>query len=618
MTVKHPQRTEQRGGAVPLVRRRPRGATLAGLRVGQIVALQVAAAALTAGMFLQDAFLTVGYAVAAVILVSSLARWRGRWLYEWAPSLFRFRSGRSAVRSTDSELSPALLGLIPALAVRPAVVKDAEHLGIVSDGIGWAMLVAVRAEAILPATAAPARLPVAALMGLLDGESGGLSSVQVLVRTTHAPVDGGGSRCGDSYVQLGGGDVPASQSAFVVLRLDPRDAAGLPAGGLDGADRLLRRYANRAVALLADAGLVSRVLDSSEAREAMTACLGEGEGHGGGQSTRRRWRSWYGPTRVHRSFALRRWSAKDSVDALLAELATLPVSASVVALTATVDGSGEGERFLSGTVRTVEYRDTRSPGTASIRQAAARAGFALSILDGAQVAGIAATLPLGRGRVADAAPYDYVLPAGDVPFLNVSLRNAGVVLGVGSDGRPEVAQLFRSPPTRVTLVGDLVTAWLVAFRALAVGADVSVLTPRPGHWEPLRRAVADSRSPLRVFLPGTEVPPAATETSPSLVIHDSAADPVNLTAVGPWQCGLAVMDSLAPWSMPLLSTSDLVLVRRATVDTAELIAAAIGLSETAAQTLLRAPADTVTVATPAGVRLVALAGTAVERSLFSR
>src|SRR5204862_6737934 len=122
------------------------------------------------------------------------------------------------------------------------------------------------------------------------------------------------------------------------------------------------------------------------------------------------------------------------------------------------------------------------------------AGLSASRMDGEQLPGLAATMPLALVTGPE--------PAGTHA---VELYPAGVVLGRNRRGRPVTARLIRPEPTRALLVGGVRLAELLTVRALALGVHVLVQTGRPHAWDPFLRAVSLPSDAITLVPPGQPV-----------------------------------------------------------------------------------------------------------------
>ncbi|WP_433212962.1 hypothetical protein ACQP00_01050 [Dactylosporangium sp. CS-047395] len=219
-------------------------------------------------------------------------------------------------------------------------------------------------------------------------------------------------------------------------------------------------------------------------------------------------------------------------------------------------------------------------------------------LDGNQLDGLAATLPLGGGAGRDDAALAGLVAgraglalAGGQPAIVTSARLAiaepsidadGLMLGVDRHGDPLVVRLFRADPTRAMLIGRRRCAQLLVLRALAVGAAVVVQSARPYAWEPFQRALGNSEA-LTVVAPGRiDDPPPAMAARPQLLVVDIGPVPAGSTPIpaSPWRTVLFMRVKLTPADVDLLTEVDLALLQPMTPGEASLAGDTFGLADT--------------------------------------
>jgi hypothetical protein len=263
------------------------------------------------------------------------------------------------------------------------------------------------------------------------------------------------------------------------------------------------------------------------------------------------------------------------------------------------------------------------------------AGAKLQRLDGAQVEGLAATLPLGgasggpeavlAGLVAGhdglgvAGAPAVRLDAATLAAIAPPVGGAGLMLGVNRHGEPVTVRLFRPEPTRAALVGGLRCAETVVLRALALGAQVVVQTGRPQAWEPFLRGLSGGADSVSLAPPGRVLePPPATPVRPQLLVVD--VGPVGATGVpvveSPWRATLLVRDELSPVDVDILERADVTLLQPLSPAEAALAATALGLGESASW-LTRIRADMVGVVVGRRtLRWTLLSSTPVEQQLI--
>ncbi|GAA2611573.1 hypothetical protein GCM10010399_48060 [Dactylosporangium fulvum] len=147
--------------------------------------------------------------------------------------------------------------------------------------------------------------------------------------------------------------------------------------------------------------------------------------------------------------------------------------------------------------------------------------------------------------------------------MGVRSAGTGLVLGADYNQQPVPIRLFRPEPTRVTLVGGVWAAQMLAFRALALGSQIVVMTVDPAAWHGFGdRAVgrADRVAVLHGEQPATIT---ATAHRPVLVVHDlGTTGPSSPPAAGPWQTQLTVLRRLEEPGEPAVRSCDLVVLQR--------------------------------------------------------
>jgi hypothetical protein len=192
-------------------------------------------------------------------------------------------------------------------------------------------------------------------------------------------------------------------------------------------------------------------------------------------------------------------------------------------------------------------------------------------------------------------------------------------IGSDRDHRPVPIRLFRTEPTKVTLVGAVWTAQMVAFRALATGARVVVVTADPGAWNGLG-PWATGRHDRVAVLPG-EAPLAVSGSAqqPILLVYDlGLVGPTAPPELGPWQTQITVLRELRTAGVPALHGVDLVVLKRLSAAEAMLSAGPLRLSAQSVQLLQRLEDEMVALLGGGADRYVWLRLTEIERQLANR
>lgn len=138
---------------------------------------------------------------------------------------------------------------------------------------------------------------------------------------------------------------------------------------------------------------------------------------------------------------------------------------------------------------------------------------------------------------------------------------SGLVFGRTASG-PMVVRLFRREGTRIVAsVNDYVT-WLLAFRSVALGAHLTVVTGEPRRWRVLEEVVQQGGGTIDVTNTISAAPGQGRPYRPSLIIDDLADGSSDQLRVGPWQCLVAIVDAGQPHSINVMRNSDMTLLSR--------------------------------------------------------
>lgn len=136
---------------------------------------------------------------------------------------------------------------------------------------------------------------------------------------------------------------------------------------------------------------------------------------------------------------------------------------------------------------------------------------------------------------------------------------SGMVLGEGAKG-PVSLRLFRSQPTRVLLAVPQYVTWLLTFRAISLGAHVSIFANEPQSWQGLVDRIVRCGGTAELLPPDGEAPGAGRPYRPSLIVDDADwYDGVQAT-MGPWQAMLTTGDATQTSSVFALRSCDVALV----------------------------------------------------------
>jgi hypothetical protein len=194
---------------------------------------------------------------------------------------------------------------------------------------------------------------------------------------------------------------------------------------------------------------------------------------------------------------------------------------------------------------------------------------------------------------------------------------SGLLIGEDVNGRqPVTVNVLRELPTQIGVFGVSSVARLLAFRALAFGARLTVLTPAPTTWAALRTVAAGPPWVL-IAPPNTRVPHSGSAIAPSMIVDDTGVTPPGLRRdVGPWQTVLTVCARLTAQSLADLRLFDLLAIGRLSGQDARLLCAAGSLSQQAVRWLVELPTDVVALAIAGRLTFVRLAPTPTEQAVL--
>jgi len=392
-----------------------------------LVVLQVG---LAIGLVLVSIDTALWWAAVAVLLLAAplgLARWRGRWLVLWIQLLVRYlvRSPDRSVpipapKAADPHLNHgtsgpggsvigpedprvALLRLVlPDLVVAHGTDHEREPLGLAWHQGTWTAVLEVDAapSLITPIGGAP-NLPLGALAPCLEDRGVLLDAIQVIWHCYPGSAAlPSSSPALSSYLEvLGPLPAAARRTTWIAVRLDPRRCLAAVAergGGVVGSHRALIGALSRVRSALGARGVRTRPLDADQLLRAGISAAELSSVAGTGRQTGLRER-WTGVTAAgvgHASYAITGWPTQGGAHNLNA-LTGVRALSTTVALSVS-PGEDSAEVGLRGLVR-VSARNPAELEAADDRLAAVseRLGIGLTALRGLQIAGLAATLPLG-------------------------------------------------------------------------------------------------------------------------------------------------------------------------------------------------------------------------------
>lgn len=198
--------------------------------------------------------------------------------------------------------------------------------------------------------------------------------------------------------------------------------------------------------------------------------------------------------------------------------------------------------------------------------------------------------------------------------LRLSTPGTGLILGADRQQRPVSVRFFRPEPTRIALVGGAWAGMLVAFRALALGARVAVITSDPRTWHGFGERATGRNDRVAVFPAEQPLALAATAQQPVLLLYDlGLAGPNAPQQLGPWQTQMTVLRQLDQSGVPSIQDCNLVMLQRLTSTESALVGGALRLPPSSTQFLQVMADDMIALVGDGSDRYIWFSQTDVER-----
>jgi len=192
---------------------------------------------------------------------------------------------------------------------------------------------------------------------------------------------------------------------------------------------------------------------------------------------------------------------------------------------------------------------------------------------------------------------------------------SGMVLGEGNKG-PVTVRLFRSQPTRVLLAVPQYVTWLLTFRAISLGAHVSIFANDPASWQSLVDRITACGGTAELLGKDSVAPGAGRPYRPSLIVDDADWYDGVQEQLGPWQAMLTCVDAAQSGSVFALRSCDLALVSPVDGRTSDNLRRAYALNQAQLRTVTDLSDSEVALATPRRLLRLALPPTQTEYQLL--
>ena len=409
-------------------RRRAVGASLGALPVSNVVVLELALAIGLVLLAIDRAMLPAAIAIVLVALLVALIRWRGRWLTQWIALTVRYllrshtrvsqqaepaggtqggtqggaQGGSESVTGPEDTRVALLRLAAPDLVVASGTDHERRPVGLAwHEGTWTAVLLVEPPQGLVQQVVGVPNLPLGVLAPTLEDRGVVLDAIGVIWHCYPGSVSLPPTAPAlESYLEvLGPLPATARRTTWVVVRLDPRRcpaAVRERGGGVVGAHRALIGALSRVRSALGARGVQTRPLDVDELLRAGIAAAELQSVAGSAQpvALRERWTGVTAGGVGHASYAVTGWPARGRPQSLNALTGVRALSATVAL---SISPSGEpGQVGLRGLVRVSARTPAELEGAdARLRMLGSRLGIRLTPLRGLQLAGLAATLPLG-------------------------------------------------------------------------------------------------------------------------------------------------------------------------------------------------------------------------------
>ncbi len=192
---------------------------------------------------------------------------------------------------------------------------------------------------------------------------------------------------------------------------------------------------------------------------------------------------------------------------------------------------------------------------------------------------------------------------------------AGLLLGRGSAG-PVTVRLFRPDPTRVFLSAPVWVSWLVTFRAVCLGAHISVVSDDHRPWLGLAETIRACGGTIDLLRSANNLPGQGRPYRPSLIVDEQGAVTPQ-QRLGAWQALISAGVPAAEATVSDMRNSDMSIIAEVEGRTTENLRRAYALSpQQMRQTADLGESDLVCASVRRLVRVAAPPSPAEYRMLF--
>lgn len=213
-------------------------------------------------------------------------------------------------------------------------------------------------------------------------------------------------------------------------------------------------------------------------------------------------------------------------------------------------------------------------------------------------------------------PREHAVSRAGLRRLATPAGRGGLVLGLDEDRRPVGVRLFERRATSLAVVGRDNLARVLAFRAVAVGAHVRVVTGRPQLWQPLVDSLGGYGRLVSIGPPDAG-PAGGTPATPVLTVLDADVRPAEpRRATQSWGTVLSVLPAVSDSTASTLRAADLALLERCDHTQAYRACALLGVEQGHAPRLVYAPDDGLALVVRGQPAFLRLAPTEIERRLL--